>query len=283
MLIEPKKLPIWRILFIVLFSFFILSSSIYAQTIRICNESGTDLRVARFIYRPSSLLALDCGGLGTDGCRSWMFNWRLIGNGYCDSYYPGTFEQIYFAAQLKDKDGSWYSTTYDVKQNILDGDDIGWSGMTGKSMCVKDDTYGSVYDRILNGMSQAVSEEVCQSGYSKFPVNLWVGTVSNTNLTVSIPYESPPVKKTYPNTYRNEDGKLVPSCGYKWANDSWEEFNTSGDYKVKLLPGFIAAPTGARPAKGYRWVRKDTTYWCSVEKVSASKKTKTKKRVRKSK
>jgi len=284
MKIESKKSLARNILFVVLFSFFILSSSVFAQTIRICNESGVDLRVARFIYRPSSMLSLDCGGLGTSGCHSWLWNWRLISNGYCDSYYPGTFEQIYFAAQLKDKDGNWYSTSYTVRQNILNGDEIGWSGISGKSMCVKNDTYGSVYDRVLKGMANAVSDEVCQSGYSKFPVNLWVGTDSNTNFTVSVPYESPPVKKNYPNTYRDTNGRVLPKCGYAWANGTSVYDDNPGDYRVKLLPGFVATSTGVRPAKGFRWRSEDrTSYWCDVEKIPTTKKTIPKKRNRKSK
>lgn len=239
------------------------------------------MRAARFFYRPSSLLALDCGGFGTQGCHSWMFNWRHISDGYCDEYFPGTFEQIYFAVQLRDNEGNWYSTSYSPKQSVLNGDEIGWTGMSGKSMCVKNDTYGWVYDRILKGMSDAVNAEVCQDGYSKFPINLWVGTDNNTHLTVSVPYEAPPVKRNYPNTYRNAEGVLMPACGYTWANKAFSDQSPSADYTVTLLPGFVVTPGGVKPAKNYRWKRNDGTYYCTVEPIPAAKRVPSKKPVRK--
>lgn len=277
MKIELKNSLAWKILFIALFSFFVLSSSISAQTIRLCNESGVDLRAARFSYRPSSLFSLDCGGFGTEGCHSWIFNWKFIGNGFCDVYYPGTFELIYFAVQLKDKDGNWYSTSYSRNQEILDGNNAGWSGLSNRKMCVKDNTYAAIYDRILKGMWEAVENEVCQTGYSKVAVNLYTQTDNNTNLTVSVPYEAPPVKKNYPNTILNSYGRPRPACGYTWVN------SVSADYAVKLRPGFVTTPTGARPAIGYRWVKKIDTEECSVEPIPITKKTKPKKRIRKNK
>lgn len=266
--IRSKKIQLQKIFFITVFSILILSGSITAQTITLCNRSGVDMRAARFILRDSSIFGFDCGGFGTEGCRSWLWNWKFIGNGSCDEYITGNFSLIYFAVQLKDKDGNWYSTSYSENSNIINSYDVGWSGLNNRTMCVKDNTYGYIYDRIIKGMSPQVSNEVCQSGYSKVAVNLLTQTDSKTNYTVTVPYESPPIKN-YPNVIRNSDGNLSPVCGYRFIND------IKGDFRVELKSEFIEAEGGVRPAKGYRWLNYTNSSNCTVELIpTASQKAK---------
>jgi len=249
---------------ILVFILLIGTVAISAQTISVCNRSGVDLRLARFSLSPSSFFGLDCSPMGTSGCQAKMFNWQSIGNGYCEEYIPGSFGAYWFAVQLKDKSGSWYSTSYSVNQKIIDGNDRGWSGISDSSMCVKNETYSSYFDRIVQGGWGAVNKEVCQAGYSKVKVNLLAQTDERTNYTVSVPFEEPPAK-SYPNVIRSSDGKVAPACGYRWMT------STDGDFRVNLKPGFSASANGVAPSKGYRWVVQGPSPNCSVELIRPAK------------
>lgn len=194
-IVKSKNSQPWKIFFIILFSILILSSSISTQAVTICNRSGTDSRLARFIIKGSGLLSLDCHRLNQEGCFARLWNWSLIKDGFCEYYTYGSFYETFFAVQLKDKSGNWYSTSYSENKKILDSYDVGWSGLSNRTMCVKNDTYSPIlFDRDVTGMWDAVYNEVCQTGYSKVAVNLFTQTDHETKYTVTIPYEAPPMK-----------------------------------------------------------------------------------------
>ena len=171
-----------------------LSGSVWAQEIiNVCNNSGTDMRLARFSIT-GPFLSLDCSHLSTTACSAKLYNWQIIRDGWCEEYYPEALSIMYFAIQLKDRDGSWYSTSYEVDEEFLAGTEKGLSGLRDRYMCVKDDTYSTTPDRVIKGRWKEVSDEVCKLGYSKVRVNALARTENNVRFTANV-RPQPPLAK----------------------------------------------------------------------------------------